>query len=207
MNTRLLSIISTGMAVFFAVLLFTRSCDPPTTPPDDPEKRELLDRVAELEEDIQLTKDSLRQNEALQEAQRVRYTSDTLSLNRENRRLCVRYNEAKAQVQQLSDTSGRIAAYVHVSDSLLAVKDSTIAVERNNAMVAGKLWQMEVGLIGEKYIKQVEISNEYKARAESLEKKTARLEKRLERKRKGNRILLGVAGGLAAVTTLLIIAE
>lgn len=201
---KLYPIISTFVAVLAIVLLFTRSCDPPTTPPEDDNLRE---KVTQREQVI-VEKDSIIASlQALRDEQRVRYTSDSLKLSRENRRLSVRYSEAKAQVQQLSDTTGRISAYVHASDSLLAVKDSTIAVERNNAMVAGKLWQMEVSEIGAKYVEQLAISEDFKGRVESLEKRSARLEKRLERKRKGNRILLGVAGGLAAVTTLLIIAE
>lgn len=205
MNTRLLSIISTGMAVFFAVLLFTRSCDPPTTPPEDDNL--WREKVTQREQVIQ-TKDSIIASlQALRDEQKIDYRKDSARLERKAAAIFKRYSEAKAQVQQLSDTSGRIEAYVHVSDSLLAVKDSTIAVERNNAMVAGKLWQMEVGLIGEKYMKQVEISNEYKGRVESLENRSARLEKRLERKRKWNGVWRGVALGLASVTAIVMLTE
>lgn len=202
---KLYPIISTFVAVFAMVLLFTRSCDPPATPPEDDNL--WREKVAMREQVIQ-TKDSIIASlQALRDEQKIDYRKDSARLERKAAAIFKRYSEAKAQVQQLSDTTGRIAEYVSISDSLLAVKDSTIAVERNNAMVAGKLWQMEVGLIGEKYMQQVEISNEYKARVDQLSGKVGRLEKRLERKRKFNRILLGVAGGLAAVTTLLIIAE
>lgn len=205
MTTRLLSIISTGIAVCLAVILMLKSCDKPETAPQD----ETLWRVkVEQREAVIREKDSVIASlNSLRSAEKIRHTSDSVKRTKAMAGIFKRYSDARNEVQQLSDSTGRIGRYVSVTDSLISAKDSLYTSEVNHRIALEQLHSFEMAAMAKKNILQVEISEEYRNRAESSERKLQRSEKRLERKRKFNHVLLGIVGGLAASTTILILTE
>lgn len=201
MNWRLSTTILSGLAVFFLIMWITKGCDKPTTPPEDTEL--WREKVAQREGVIK-TKDSIIASlQASRNDEKIRYTSDSLKQVEVVSGIFKRYSEAKQEVQQITDSTGRIAAYVSVTDSLLQAKDSLYRQEVGHRLALEKLHNVEVAAMAARNVQQVELSQEYAARVASLENKLQRSEKRLERKKLGNKILLGVAAGLGAAVTVM----
>lgn len=205
MNFRLISILLSGACVALLVMLLTRGCDKPVTPPSDDtlwrDKLEQANKVIAEQAEVIAAVQASRNDE------KIRYTSDSLKQVEVVARIFKRYSEAKQEVQQITDSTGRIAAYVSVTDSLLQAKDSLYRQEVGHRLALEKLHNVEVAAMAARNVQQVELNQEYEARIDALERKSARLEKRFERKRKFNHVLLGIVGGLAASTTVLILAE
>lgn len=205
MNLRILSTVTTGLSVALLALLLLRGCDKPETAPQD----ETLWRVkVEQREAVIREKDSVIASlNSLRRTEKIRHTSDSIKQTKAIAGIFKRYSEALKEVQQISDSSGRIERYVSVTDSLLSAKDSLYASEVNHRIALEQLHSFEMAAMAKKNILQVEVSEEYRNRAEISERKLARLERRFERKRKFNHVLLGIVGGLAASTTILILTE
>lgn len=194
-------------AVLFFVL-YLHQCSQPR--PDDSIEYEniaLKERVVVLNAAIQKAGDSLKALQALRDTQRKAYEKDSTILVKQSAALSRRYQTARTRILELEDSTGRIAAFTNTSDSLIAVKDSTIAVERNARMAEGKLHYQELAVLADRNVKQIQISDEYAARVSALESKLTRSEKRLERKRKANGVWKGLALGLGAATAVLILAK
>lgn len=201
MNFRLISILLSGSCVALIVILLTRGCDNPSTPPSDDtlwrEKLEQANKVIAEQAEVIAAVQASRNDE------KIRYTSDSLKQVKVVARIFKRYSEAKQEVQQITDSTGRIAAYVSVTDSLLQAKDSLYRQEVGHRLALEKLHNVEVAAMAARNVQQVELNQEYAARVASLENKLQRSEKRLDRKKLGNKILLGVAAGLGAAVTVM----
>ena len=200
MSHRAIQTIGTGLTILFAIL-WLHQCSKPVPKPDD---TAYMERISALEKQVQ-SKDSLISDiQAIRDTQTKAYRSDSSRLSIENRRLSVANSALKRRVLELPDTFGIISAYVASTDSLLGVKDSVIAVERNTRLASDKLYQVEIAALAQKNVLQIEISQEYATRIAQLTDKNLRLEKRLERKRKFQGVLLGIAGGLGAALAITI---
>lgn len=205
MNLRLLSTVTTGLSVALLVLLLLRGCDKPVTAPQD----ETLWRVkVEQREAVIREKDSVISSlNSLRSAEKIRHTSDSIKQTKAIAGIFKRYSDACKEVQQLSDSSGRIERYVSVTDSLLSAKDSLYTSEVNHRIALEQLHSFEMAAMAKKNILQVEISEEYRNRAEISERKLARSEKRLERKKVWNTIWKSTTAAFVAVSTVLILTE
>lgn len=198
-------LISTFVAVFAVALLLLRGCDKPVTAPQD----ETLWRVkVEQREAVIREKDSVIASlNSLRSAEKIRHTSDSIKQTKAMAGIFKRYSDARNEVQQLSDSTGRIGRYVSVTDSLISAKDSLYTSEVNHRIALEQLHSFEMAAMAKKNILQVEISEEYKARAEISERKLQRSEKRLERKKVWNTIWKSTTAAFVAVTTVLILTE
>lgn len=202
MNYHLLTTILSGACVALLVMLLTRGCDKPSTPPSDDtlwrEKLQQANKVIAEQAEVIAAVQASRNDE------KIRYTSDSLKQVRVVAGIFKRYSEAKQEVQQITDSTGRIAAYVSVTDSLLQAKDSIYKQEVGHRLALEKLHNVEVAAMAARNVQQVEFNQEYAERVNQLTAKNARLERRLERKKLGNRIWAGVALGLGAALGLII---
>lgn len=194
------------MTLFF--ILYLQECSKPDVDDSvETENHALKERVAVLESGIKLVNDSLKQIQAARAIEVSRHTQDSTRQSNQIARLSRGYTKAKQEVQQLQDSSGRIGTYIAASDSLLEAKDSIYRQEVSHRMALELSYKVEIATLGERHVKQVQVSEEYKARTEQLSRQNERLTRRLERKRKFNGVLLGVAGGLAAAVTVMALTE
>lgn len=109
-------------------------------------------------------------------------------------------SEVRPQIQQIADTSAIVRQYVEATDSVISRQDSVISVQRGHEMVQSKLWQFEVAKMGEKYVKQQELTEVWKDEAYRQERNFNRSERK---KRFWRSVSIGLAGacvvlGLAA---------
>ncbi len=194
-----------GAAVLFCTLWLLKGCDKPVTKPDD--GGAWRDSVQVLKNKL-TEKDSLiSQIQARRSAEIKKAQKDSSRLSIENRRLSVGYSRSKRQVQELQDSTGRIQAYVAVTDSLLNAKDSLYYQEVGHRIALEQLYKVEIATLADKNVIQVQLSEQYTARVDELGKENQRLGNKLERKKRGNRLLLGVSAGLAAALGVIIIAQ
>lgn len=200
-NLRILSVVTTGLSVALIVILLTRGCDKPTEKPQDEtlwrdvvEKREAVIRekdsiIATIVKERQL--DSLKHDRAVTSLKQREFT------------LIRKLKAANADIQVISDSLPRVKRYVDLADSTIAIKDSLYTQAVNHSIALDSLYRIEVAALGQKNVAQQAVNEEYKARVVSLENKLSRSEKRLDRKKKFNRVLLGVSGGLAAAIAVM----
>lgn len=205
MNWRLSTTILSGVCVALLVMLLTRGCDKPSTPPSDDtlwrDKLEQANKVIAEQAEVIAAVQASRNDE------KIRYTSDSLKQVEVVARIFKRYSEAKQEVRQITDSTGCIAAYVSVTDSLLQAKDSLYRQEVGHRLALEKLHNVEVAAMAARHVQVVELNQEYAARVASLENKNARLEKRLARKQVWNNVWKGTTAGAVTVTTILILSQ
>jgi hypothetical protein len=70
-----------------------------------------------------------------------------------------------------------------------------------------KSYQKQIAEMGEKNVQQIQISNKLTTVVTDLEDKNFKLARKLERKKTGNRILLGIGGGLAAALAIITLTQ
>lgn len=205
MNTRLISIISTSVAVFLAVLLLTRGCDKPTTKPDDSEA--WRERVSELNFHIQVRDARIDSLQRLVAALKIDRSSDSSRLTKAVQTISRSYSRAKAEVQHLRDSIPEVNALVVAADSLIAAKDSLYGQEVSHRYMAEKLYEQTIAELGAKNVRQQQISQLLETKVVDLENQNGKLSKKLDRKRTGNRVLLGIGAGLAAAVGILTLTQ
>lgn len=205
MNWRLYTTVLSGACGALLALLLLRGCDKPVTAPqDETEWRIVVDSLNREISDRDRAILNVRQKRAVDSLENLRVTT---GLKRREAALMVKLKEAKADIKEIADSIPKVAKYVHLTDSTIAVKDSLYNHEVERRLSEESSFRYEIDELGKKNVQQVQLSEEYKARAESSERKLQRSEKRLDRKRKFNHVLLGIVGGLAASTTILILTE
>lgn len=195
-------VISTGAAVFFCVLWLTGSCDKPQTPPSD---NELWREKVAAREAVIREKDSIiativkeRQTDSL------RHERLTSSLKQRELALVRKLKEANADIQVIADSLPKVARYIELADSTIAVKDSLYTVERNHGIATEALYKSEIAQMAARHMHQEKISSILETKIMELQDQNGKLSKRLERKKKGNRLLGGIALGLGAALGLII---
>ena len=194
-------LISTFVAVFAVALLLLRGCDKPeTAPQDETEWRTVVDSLNREISDRDRVIREVREKRALDSIENNRVTS---GLVMRNKALFKKLKEAETKVPE----SAEFDRYVELVDSTIAVKDSLYNHEVERRLSEESSFRYEIDELGKKNVQQVQLSEEYRNRAESSERKLARSEKRLERKRKFNHVLLGVTGGLVAVVTVMSLSQ
>jgi hypothetical protein len=198
MNLKLLSVISTSVAVFAIVMLLTRGCDKPETQPED-------GRIALLNRSIQRANDIIRAQEDTIIAIRKERQTDSLKhlevtkgLKMREVALVRKLKAANADIQVIADSLPKVARYIELADSTIAVKDSLYTQEVNHGISTEALYKSEIAAMADKYVKQVQVSEELTTVVTDLTNENSKLERKLTRKKTGNRLLLGIAGGLAA---------
>lgn len=194
-----------GAAVLFCTLWLLKGCDKPVTKPDDGVA--WRDSVQVLKNKLILKDSLISQIQARRDTEIKKAKQDSSRLSIENKRLSVGYSRSKQQVQELQDSTGRISAYVSVTDSLLNAKDSLYYQEVGHRIALEQLYKVEIATLADKNVIQVQLNEQYAARVDELVKENARLGKKLERNRKFNNGLLGISGGLAAALGVIIIAQ
>lgn len=192
-----INLIKPGLAalcVFFAIMWLTKSCDKPVTKPDDGVA--WRDRVTQLQAQI-ATRDTLikqiRQKRGIDSLENLRVSS---GLKQRESALVRKLKQANADIKEIADSIPKVARYVSLADSTIAVKDSLYRQAVNHQIAAELSFRSEIAALADKNVKEVEKNAEYEAHVAQLGKENQRLGKRLERKKRGNRILLGVSAGL-----------
>lgn len=186
--------ISTGVAVLFMVLFFTKSCDRPVTKPDDGVAWRLrVDSLSRLISNRDTAILHVRQKKALDSIQNLEAVN---RLKIREASLVRKLKEANADIQEIADSLPKVRRYVELADSTIAVKDSLYIQAVNHTIALEQFYKLETAALAQKNVIQVQLSDQYKARVDELGKENARLGKKLERKKVGNRILLGVSAGL-----------
>jgi hypothetical protein len=195
MNLRLLSVISTSVAVFAIVMLLSRGCDKPKTLPDTTPWRE---RVESLEAQMR-DRDSLIQ-EIIEKrtSDSLEHSRVTTGLKMRETALVRKLKAANADIQVIADSLPKVARYIELADSTIAVKDSLYTQEVNHGISTESLYKSEIAAMADKYVKQVQVSEELTTVVTDLTTENSKLSKKLERKTRFNRVLIGVGAGLAA---------
>jgi hypothetical protein len=195
MNLKLLSVISTSVAVFAIVMLLSRGCDKPKTLPDATPWRERVETLTKQNEIKDARIDSL--NRLIADLKKDR-SKDSARLTNAATVNFKRYKQAVLEVQHLRDSFPQVNALVLAADSALAAKDSLYNQEVGHRMAIEKLYQVEIAELGAKNVVQQQISQLLETKVIDLESQNSKLSKKLERKTRFNRVLIGVGAGLAA---------
>jgi hypothetical protein len=198
-------VLSTGLAVFFMVLWFTGSCDKPTTKPSDNElwRQKVTALTATIDE-----KDSIIQ--AISQKRHidsVKHLKVTTGLQMREKALVAKLKAANADIKEIADSLPKVKRYVELADSTIAVKDSLYMNEVHHNFMNEKSYQKQIAEMGEKNVQQIQISNKLTTVVTDLEDKNFKLARKLERKKTGNRILLGIGGGLAAALAIITLTQ
>lgn len=201
MNLRILSIVTSGLSVFFLVLLLTRGCDKPTTRPDDNEL--WRERVRQRDEVIRV-KDSIiaaiTQKRTVDEA---KFAKTETALQGQIKAKDKSLAQARQDIAEFRTQLPQVETFVVKADSAIAVRDSLINAIGMRMRAAEWSYKEELRVMGERNVVQVQISNELTTKVTDLTDKNYKLARRLERKKTGNRILLGIAGGLGAAIAVM----
>lgn len=197
--------ISTGVAVLFMVLFFSKSCDRPVTKPNDGVAWRLrVDSLNRLISNRDTAILHVRKKKALDSIQNLEAVN---RLKMRDASLVRRLKEANADIQVIADSLPKVRRYVELADSTIAVKDSLYTQAVNHTIALEQFYKLETAALAQKNVIQVQLSDQYKARVDELGKENARLGKKLERKRKFSNVLLGISGGLAAAVTVMSLTE
>lgn len=203
MNLRILSIVTTGLAVLFLVLLLTRGCDSPTTPPSD---SQLWREKVAMREAVIKEKDSIiaaiSEKRELETSEHLRVTT---GLKQREAALVRKLKEANADIKVIADSLPRVARYIELADSTIAVKDSLYIRELNHSLATEALYKSEIAAMGEKYLSEQQKSAELVTTVTDLESQNGKLSKQLKRKQGWNNFWKGLAAGAIAAGTVVII--
>lgn len=202
MNLRILSIITSGLSVFFLVLLLTRGCDKPTTKPDDNEL--WRERVRQRDEVIRV-KDSIiaaiTQKRTVDEA---KFAKTETALQGQIKAKDKSLAQARQDIAEFRTQLPQVETFVVKADSAIAVRDSLINAMGMRMRAAEWSYKEELRVMGERNVVQRQVSELQATKIIDLESRNDKLSKRLERKKKFNRVLGGVALGLGAALGLII---
>lgn len=198
-------IVSTAAAVFFCVLWLTGSCDKPTTKPDDGEL--WRDQVAQRDEVIRIKDSIIYALQAREKRIITKANTDSTKWTSENRRLYKDYAKAKEEVKHLRDSIPEIDVLITAADSLLNVKDSLYSQESGRRIAMESLYKTEIAEMADRNIVQKEISSLLESKVTDLTNQNDKLARKLEKKKKGNRLLLGIASGIGAALAITILSQ
>lgn len=194
-----------GAAVLFCTLWLLKGCDKPVTKPDDGTEWRAV--VESLKADTANLRSELRQKATETRQDSVEHAKVVQSKNATIARLRSSSAVQRAEVQHVLDSLPKVQAFVDVQDSIIAeLTDVNAELSASyKAQVRGLNEQLEIH--AKIQAKNEEMFREYEARVDQLTNQNERLSKRLERKKRGNRLLLGVSAGLAAAVTLMAISQ
>jgi hypothetical protein len=185
-------VISTGLAVFFAVMWLTGSCDKPVTRPSDNEL--WRQKVTALNATIDVKDSIIQAISQKRHIDSVKHLKVTTGLQMREKALVAKLKAANADIKEISDSLPKVKRYVELADSTIAVKDSLYMNEVHHNFMNEKSYQKQ-------------ISNKLTTVVTDLEDKNFKLARKLERKKTGNRILLGIGGGLAAALAIITLTQ
>lgn len=197
-------VITTGLAVFF-LIMWVSKCDAPETKPDDSE--EWRQRVETLEMHTNIRDniiDSLQRVIATLKKEHVTSSEKLTKVATVNFN---RYKRAVAEVQHLRDSFPQVNTLVLAADSVIASKDSLYNAEISSRYMAEKLYEQTIQEMADHNIVQKQISELQATKIIDLEKDKAKLARKLQRKRTGNRVLLGIGAGLATAIGILTLTQ
>lgn len=198
-------IVSTGLAVFFAVLLLTRGCDRPTTKPDDNElwrqKVKALNATIDEKDSIIAT---LRKNRIVDE---VKFLQSEAALKGQIKAKDKTLTQARQDIALIRTQMPQVEAFVVKADSAIAVRDSLINAIGMRMRAAEYSYKEELRLMGERNVVQVQISQLLETKVTDLTNQNTKLARKLEKKKRGNRLLLGLAGGLGAAIAVMTLTQ
>lgn len=201
MNLRILSIITSGLSVFFLVLLLTRGCDKPTSKPDDNEL--WRERVRQRDEVIRV-KDSIiaaiTQKRTVDEA---KFAKTETALQGQIKAKDKSLAQARQDIAKFRTQIPQVETFVVKADSAIAVRDSLINAMGMRMRAAEWSYKEELRVMGERNVVQRQVSELQATKIIDLESRNDKLTRKLERKKKFNRVLLGVAGGLGAAIAVM----
>lgn len=100
----------------------------------------------------------------------------------------------------MSDSIPVLKAYIAATDSTIEKQDSVIAVQELHLKVQAKLYEMEIGVMGERHIQAMALVETWKSAAVDREKK-------LKKEQRRKRFFRGAAVVLGATTAVLILAK
>lgn len=205
MNWRLSTTILSGLAVFFLIMWITKSCDKPTEKPQD----EILwrERVEQREAVIREKDSIIATITKDREIQARKHDSVSSSLKQRELALIRKLKEANADIQVIADSLPKVARYIELADSTIATKDSIYHRELNHRFMMEKSYQFEIAQLADKHVKQVEISKLLETKVIDLQNDNDKLERKLERKKRGNRLLTGIAAGMAAAIAVITLTQ
>jgi hypothetical protein len=198
-------VISTGLAVFFAVMWLTGSCDKPVTRPSDNEL--WRQKVTALNATIDVKDSIIQAISQKRHIDSVKHLKVTTGLQMREKALVAKLKAANADIKEISDSLPKVKRYVELADSTIAVKDSLYMNEVHHNFMNEKSYQKQIAEMGEKNVQQIQISNKLTTVVTDLEDKNFKLARKLERKKTGNRILLGIGGGLAAALAIITLTQ
>jgi transcriptional/translational regulatory protein YebC/TACO1 len=190
--------------VFAIVMLLSRGCDKPKTLPDTTPWRERVEALTKQNEIKDARIDSL--NRLIADLKKDR-SKDSARLTNAATVNFKRYKQAVLEVQHLRDSFPQVNALVLAADSALAAKDSLYNQEVSHRMAIEKLYQVEIAELGSKNVVQQQISQLLETKVIDLENQNSKLSKKLERKTRFNRVLIGVGAGLAAAIGILTLTQ
>jgi hypothetical protein len=204
MNLKLLSVISTIVAVFAIVMLLSRGCDKPKTLPDATPWRE---RVETLETQIRYRDSLIQEIIEKRHLDSLEHSRAVSGLKMREVALVRKLKAANADIQVIADSLPKVARYIELADSTIAVKDSLYTREVNHGISTEALYKSEIAAMADKYVKQVQVSEELTTVVTDLTNENSKLSKKLERKTRFNRVLLGVVGGLGAAIAVITLSQ
>lgn len=194
-----------ALCIFFLIMWLSNSCDRPTTAPsDDTEWRE---RVSELNSRIQVRDVRIDSLQRLVETLQKNRSTDSARLTKVATVNFKRYKQAVAEVQHLRDSFPQVNTLVLAADSVIASKDSLYNAEISSRYMAEKLYEQTIQEMADRNIVQKQISELQATKIIDLEKDKAKLARKLQRKRTGNRVLLGIGAGLATAIGILTLTQ
>lgn len=203
MNPRLLSILSTSAAVALLVLYIQECARPKVNNAIEEENYALKERIITLNGRLAALDTSLL-------IVRNKKLLDSLSNLEAVKRLTMRetvlvqrLKAANADITVIMDSLPRVRRYVELADSTISVKDSLYAQAVSHSIALDSLYRIEISALGSKNVIQKQINTLLETKVSDLEAQKAKVEKKLERKRKGNRLLAGIAAGLGAAVAVM----
>lgn len=197
-----LPVISTAVAVFAIVMWLGKCEDYPKTKPEDTTL--WRNKVEQLQEVIQEKDVIIAQITAKRDSVNALHSREVSGLQMREKALVRKLKEANADIQVIADSLPKVARYIELADSTIAVKDSLYTVERNHGIATEALYKSEIAQMAARHLHQEKISSILEMRVMELQDQNGKLSKRLERKKKGNRLLGGIALGLGAALGLII---
>jgi hypothetical protein len=198
-------IVSTGLAVFLMVLWLTGSCDKPTTKPSDNElwRQKVASLTATIDEKDSIIA-TLRKNRIVDE---VKFLQSEAALKGQIKAKDKTLAQARQDIAIIRTQSPQVETFVIKADSAIAVRDSLINAIGMRMRAAEYSYKEELRLMGERNVVQVQISQLLETKVTDLTNQNAKLAKKLENKKRGNRLLLGIAGGLAGAIAILTLSQ
>lgn len=126
----------------------------------------------------------------------LKYTARISALNASVGHWKKKASEVRPQVERLADSIPVLRAHLEATDSVIAVQDSVISVQRGHITAQARLYEIEIAAMGERHVQAMELVDVWKAAAVDRETNLKRSEKR---KRFWRGVALITGGAVAAL--------